>query len=468
MNKVRNSKNRWLIVISLVFALMLSAVGTVSAAEFPKGETISVGETVDDDVFITGENVIIDGMVNGILFAAGQTVTLNGTVNGDAFLFAETIIVSDTAVVDGNLILGAGGITMNGTVSGSVFGGSTAMQLQSGAEIGRNFYYGGFSLLTEEGTVVGKDLLSGNYQSILSGTIERDLKIGAAAIELNGSVGRNAVLEVGEEMDQDGATWMEFNPFMSKYAPVVIDAGIRVSDDAQISGKLTYTSSEDQTQKLEEVTTGAVIYQTPAPFESDGGHMTPADGNVRNFRRNYSTFAWRASAMNAARNLIKLMALGALILWLLRKPFNKIVDAAYIEPLKAMGWGFIVIAVGFLATIVLPLVFLMVGVIVGFASLGSLLYFWFGIIGLAYSLATASFWFAVITLSKIIAAYMFGRWSMKTVFKETEEKAWLNLLVGVFLYVIIRAIPFLGWLAALAAILIGTGAFWLTISAKKK
>ena len=261
---------------------------------------------------------------------------------------------------------------------------------------------------------------------------------------------------------------MEFNPYMSKYAPVVIDTGIRVSDDAQINGKLTYTSSENQTQKLEEVTTGAVIYQTPVPFEKDGGHMTPIDGNVRDFRRNYSSFAWRASALNAARNLIKLMALGALVLWLLRKPFNKIVDAAYIEPLKAMGWGFIMIAVGSLATIVLPLVFLMVGVIIGFASLGSLLYFWFGIIGLAYTLATATFWFAVVTLSKIVAAYMFGRWIMKTVFKETEEKAWLNLLVGVFMYVIIRAIPVLGWLAAFTAILIGTGAFWLTISTKKK
>jgi hypothetical protein len=468
MSKVRNPKTRWLITVSLVFALMLTAVGTVSAAEFPKEETISAGETVDDDVFITGENVVIDGTVNGILFAAGQTVTLNGIVNGDAFLFAETIIVSDTAVVDGNLMVGAGGISMNGAVSGSVFGGSTAMQLKNGADIGRNFYYGGFSLLTEEGTVVGKDLLSGNYQSVLSGVVERDLKIGAGAIELNGSVGRNAVLEVGEEMNQDGAAWMEFNPYMSKYAPVVIDAGIRVSENAHINGKLTYTSSVDHTQKLKDITTGAVIYQTPVPFESDDGQMIRTNGDVRNFRHNYSSFAWKASAINAVRNLIKLMALGALVLWLLRKPFNKIVDTAYVEPLKAMGWGFIVIAVGFLATIVLPLVFLMVGVIVGFASLGSLLYFWFGIIGLAYSLATASFWFAVVTLSKIIAAYMFGRWIMKIVFKETEEKAWLNLLAGVFVYVLIRAIPFIGWMAALAAILIGTGAFWLTISAKKK
>lgn len=469
MYKVRDSKTKWLFAVGLVFTLVLSAVGTVSAAEFPKGETIPANETVNDDVFISGNNVTVDGTVNGILFASGQTVTLTGTVNGDALLFAETIIVSDTAIVDGNLILGGADITMYGSVSGSVFGGSSALVLKKGAEIGRNFYYGGFSLTTEDGTVVGKDLLSGTYQSILSGVVERDLKVGAGAIELNGNVGRNAVLDVGEEIDQDESmAWMQFNPYMSKYVPVVIESGIRVSEDAQIAGKLTYTSSVDQTKKLEGITSGTVTYQTPVPNESKGNLVIQSDNEVGVFSRNFPNFVWRASAMNAAKNLIKLMVLGAVALWLLSKPFKKVVDAAYVEPLKAMGWGFVVIAVGSLAAFILPLVFIMVGVIIGFASLGSLLYVWFGIIGLAYALASALFWFAVFTLSKIIAAYMFGKWIMKTVFKETEEKVWLNLLVGVLLYVIIRAIPIVGWLAALVATLIGSGAFWLALSAKKK
>ncbi|MDO9546706.1 MAG: hypothetical protein Q7J07_08155 [Pelolinea sp.] len=469
MYKKMNSKIKWLFAVSLVFTLVLSAVGTVSAAEFPKGETIPASETIDDDVFISGNNVTVEGTVNGILFASGQTVTLTGTVNGDAFLFGETIIVSDSAIIDGNLILGGAEITMNGSVTGSVFGGSAAMVLANGADIGRNFYYGGFSLTTEDGTVVGKDLLSGTYQSILSGTVERDLKVGAGAIELNGKVGRNAVLEVGVEADQEGSmAWTQYNPYMSKYVPVVIESGIRVSEDAQINGKLTYTSSVDQTKKLEAITSGTVIYQTPVPYETEGNLVIHSDNEVRDFRRNFPNFVWRTSAMNAARNLIKLMVLGAVALWLLRKPFKKVVDAAYAEPLKAMGWGFIVIAVGSLAAFILPLVFIMVGIIIGFASLGSLLYVWFGIIGLAYALASALFLFAVFTLSKIVAAYMFGKWIMKAVFKETEEKVWLDLLVGVFLYVIIRAIPIVGWIAALAATLIGTGAFWLAVSAKKE
>jgi len=465
----QNSKAKWMLAISLVFVLVLSAVGTVSAAEFPKGETIPANETVDDDVFISGNNVVIDGTINGILFASGQTVTLNGTVNGDAVLMGETIIVSDSAVVDGNLVTAGAEITMNGSVSGSVFGGSAAMVLERNADVGRNFYYGGFSLTTEDGSVVGKDLLTGNYQSMLSGAIERDLKVGAGAVDLNSTVGRNAVIEVGDAQDpEESMVWMQFNPYLSQYVPVVVEPGIRVSDSASIDGKLTYTSSVNQTGVLEGITSGAVVYQTPAPEEVYGASLDYSVDDVQPFNEKFPNFVWRTGLMNAARNFIKLMALGALALWLLSKPLKKIVDSASKEPLKAMGWGFVVMAVGFISAMILPFVFIMVGIIIGFISLGSLLYVWFGLVGLTYLLASSLFFFAVFTLSKLIAAYMFGKWIMKAVFKEEKEKAWLNLLIGVVLYVIIRAIPLIGWLAAFAAILIGTGAFWLAVTTKTK
>jgi hypothetical protein len=464
----QNLKAKWLLIVSLVFILVLSAVGTVSAAEFPKGETIPEDKTIDDDVFISGNNVVIDGTINGILFAGGETVTLNGVVNGDAVLVGETIIVSDSAVVDGNLAIAGADITMEGSVSGSVLGASAAMQLGEKADVGRNFYYGGFSLTTKAGSIVGKDLLSGNYQSLLSGAIARDLKIGAGAVELNGTVGRNAVLEVGDAQDpEESMAWMQFNPYLSQYVPVVVEPGIRVADSASIAGTMSYISTADQTKALQGITSGKVTYRTPVPMESTARFDYSAD-KVQPFDEGYPNVVWRMGVMNVARNLIKLMALGALTLWLLNKPFKKITDAAYKEPLKAMGWGFVVIAVGFLSSLVLPLVFIMVGVIIGFVSLGSLLYVWFGIIGVAYLLASMLFFFAIFTLSKVIAAYMFGKWIMQAVFKEKKEKVWLNLLIGVFLYVIIRAIPVVGWLAALAATLIGTGAFWLAIANKKK
>jgi hypothetical protein len=462
----RNAK--WILALSLVLLMMFGTAGTVSAAEFPDGETIPVSETINDDVFIGGENVVVDGTVNGMLFAGGTTITINGYVTGDALLMGETILVSESAVIDGNLFIMGGDLTINGTVTGSVFGGSADMNVGPVAVVGRNFYFGGFNLTTDDGSVVGKDLFMGGYQALLSGSVDRDLTVGAAAIELDGIVGRDAKLDVGD-VDDSGrtASSMYFNPYIGRYVNSIVEPGIRVSDDAQVGGKLTYTSSQNVTASLDKVTTGVVVYQTPVPYERQTTRFE-SRGDVKEFdRRNIGSFLFGAAALNIARNFIKLMALGALALWLLSKPFQRLVNAAYVEPMKAIGWGFVLVAIGFLAIFIVPLVFVLVGILIGFISLASLLSFWFGLLGLTLLLAFTLFFFVVFTVSKILAAYMFGRWLLKGLFKMEEDNPWLNLLVGVFLYVMIRAIPFIGFLAGFTATLIGAGAFWLVLFQKK-
>ena len=465
---MRNLKRtKVLSVFGLGLVMLVGTVGTVSAAEFRDGQTIPADETIDDDVFIGGDKVVIDGTVNGVLFAAGQTVELNGTVNGDAILVGESINISPSAKIDGNLFTGAADVVVEGSVTGTVFSGSAAMALGETANVGRNLFYGGFSLETEDGSTIGKDLLSGNYQSVLAGDVARDLRVGAAAVQLDGSIGRNAIIELGDaESQEDPTEWMQFNPYLNQYVTEVMDPGVTVSEEAAIGGQLVYTSSVDRTDLFADVTSGSIIYQTPVPVESGQGIRYSSD-EVKPFNRNFGNMFVRASIMKTARNLLKLMAIGALILWLLRKPFMKIVHAAYAQPMKAVGWGFIIIAVGFLAVLIVPLVFVMIGVLIGFVSLGSLLYVWFGIVGTALMLTAMLFFFAVFTISKIVAAYMFGKWIMKAVFKEENEKVWLNMLIGVFLLTLLRAIPFIGWLVGLAATLIGSGAFYLALPVKK-
>lgn len=457
-------KNRtWAVSLGLVMLMVLGLFGSVSAAEFPKGESIPASQTIDDDTFISGDNVVVDGTINGILFATGKTVTINGTVNGDVVMMGESVVVSDSAVINGNLFAGSAEIIVNGTVTGSVFGGSSAMK--ANGSIGRNLFYGGFSLTTGANSKVARDLYVGAYQSLLSGTVERDLKAGSAAVELNGTVGRDAVIDIGKvDQSEESAQAMSYNPWISKYVEEVKQPGLTITDKASIGGKVTYTSSIDNTADLKAVAAGPVVYQTPVPYENENQAVP---GNVKEFQKNLpARMAWGA-ALNVVRTFIELFALGALALWLLRKPFQKLVDAAYKQPIKAMGWGFVVIAVGVLALFIVPLVFIMVGVLIGFLSLGSLLFVWFGLAGSALFLAVLLFFFAAFTLSKLIAAFMFGEWLMKVLFKQTNANVWLSLLVGVFLFVLIRAIPVVGWLAGLAASLIGTGAFWLALSKKK-
>lgn len=458
-------KKYWVPFISLLFILFLLVVGSVNAAEFPKGESIPADVTINDDVFITGQNIVIDGTINGNLFASGETVILNGKVSGDALLMAEYVVVGQSALVEGNLFSAGADITVQGMVQGSIFSGSATMLFKDGAMTKGNLYFGGFNIKTDQGSRVEKDLYAGVYQANIAGSIDRNLAVGAAAVELDGSIGRDARLDVGQvDLNADSNDWMRFNPYLRNYVSSTIQPGIRLGPDAKIGGNLIYSSSISQIEGIDEAVSGTVVYQTPAP---DVAHKYGDE--IKPFRRvSPAGLILRTSLINVARNFIKLMAIGALLLWLVLRQFSHLIASTWQAPLKALGWGFILLAVGFLAMFIVPLVFVLIGFLIGFLSIGSLLYVWFGLTGTALLLVFMIFFFVVFTISKIVSAYMLGKWMLNDLFKMEKENTWLNLLLGVFIFVIIQSLPVIGWLAGLAAILIGSGAFWLAFMQKKE
>ncbi len=452
----KSIKNRgWWVTIIVAFLLFVMVVGTVNAAEFTPDGTIPVGKVIDDDLFLSAEEVLMDGTVNGMLIAAGKTITINGTVHGDALLMGETVVISNGALIDGNLFTTAASIQVDGRISGSVFGASSSAELMANSQVGRNLYYGGFSLTTKSGSAVNTDLFSGVYQAILNGSVARDAKIAAGAIELNGTVGRNAVLNVGHDNEtRDPETWFSFTPGRN-YFPPAIPAGIRISDSARIAGNLTFTSDSDDSAEFKPATSGSVIYQTPAPMES---YQAPRD-RAEIARRSYQGF----SLFRGLQRFLTLFLLGALVVWLLLKPFKRVVEAGYRNPLQAAGWGFVVMAVGFLAMLMIPLVFVLMAVFLGFISLGGLLFAWLGVVGVAIFFITMAFLLVVFTLSKVVALYLVGKWLSGHLFPKSAGNAWVILVVGVFVYVLVAAIPVIGVLAGIAAALVGTGAIWLTL-----
>jgi hypothetical protein len=455
MQKKSISNRGWWIAIITVLVLTLTMVGTVSAAEFPPDGTIPVGKVIDDDVFLSGEQVVMDGTVNGLLIAAGQTITINGVVHGDALLVGETVILSNSALIDGNLFTSAANIFVDGKVSGSIFGASAAAELKENSTVGRNLYYGGFSMTTRKGSTVNTDLFIGAYQAILSGIVNRDAKIGAAAIELNGIIGRNAGFYVGHDKDaRDPETWFSFTPGR-RYFPPAIPAGIRIADSAKINGNLTFSSDSDQTTEFKNVTSGSIIYQTPVPLESSRISRNRFEMN----RISYQGF----SIFQGVQRFLTLLILGALIIWLLYKPFNRVVDAGYRDPLHAAGWGFVVMAVGFLAMLVIPLVFVLVAILLGFVSLGGLLFAWLGVVGSAIFFITLAFLFVVFTLSKLVALFLAGKWLTAHLFPKSAENAWISLIVGLVVYCFLTIIPVIGILVGVTAALIGTGAIWRSL-----
>jgi|SaaInl7_200m_RNA_FD_contig_81_375246_length_1573_multi_6_in_0_out_0_2 hypothetical protein len=431
------------LALALALVIGFSAVGTVQAFEYIEDSDLPAGETVDDDLFIAGEIINIDGTVNGDLFAFGQTVTINGTVNGSLVTSGQTII-------------------LNGVVNGSVYGGASAMIIGEGAVISRNLYYGGFSLEIVEGATVARDMAFGGYQAFLNGEIGRNLYAGAGALEINGTVGGDVRVDVGSP--QDGP--MPFEYFMPAGAPAAVQPGLRISEDAEIGGKIAYTSTNDQAGSIESAPGGGIVFSTPQPDEInvEASPDFGPDGDIGQVNYGLQIGRW---LLARARELVTLLALGALVLWQLPDLFKKVINKATAEPLPATGWGLVTVLGGYIGAAIVGGLVLALGIFFGVLTLGGLGRSIFGVGFSSLGLAMAIFVLLLTYGSKLVLAFWSGQWLLEKISPTAESKAWA-LVLGVVIYVLLRAIPILGWLVGIFVTLIGMGAMWLVFQDWRK
>ena len=437
---IRNPYLSWLLTLALVLVFSFSMVGSASAFEFIEDGDLPAGEVIDDDLFIVGENIVIDGTVNGDLFAFGGTVVINGVVNG-------------------SLVTGAQTVTIYGEVAGSVYSGANGATLGSSAAIGRNMYFGGFALETKAGSTIARDLVVGGYQAVLAGEIGRDLVVGADALEISGVIGGDVKADIGSAEEDMGP--MPFQFFMPPGAPPMIEPGIRIAEDAEIGGTVAYTSPSDQASSIEAVPAGGVVFSTPVPVEIKG---TPSEeiGPVRPVLEVGRWFLQRL------RELLTLLALGTLVLWLLPDLFDKVIAKATSEPLPSSGWGLLTMIVGYVGAVIVAGIILALGIFFGVLTLGGLGSTIFGVGFSSLGLAMTLFVLLVNYGSKLVIAFWGGKWILgKLAPQAAASKVW-PLLLGVLIYVLLRAIPILGWVIGLVVTLIGMGAMWLVFQDWRK
>lgn len=429
MHTNRRNRLRLIVTVGLTLLLIGATAGRAAAFDFRGGDTVTIGasEVVDDDLFIGGNTVVVDGTVNGDLFIGGTNIEVNGTVNGSLFIGGQTV-------------------TINGQVTGSVYGGGMSLALGPQANIGRNALFGGFSLETESGSVVNRDLLMGGYQALLDGEIGRDVKFGGSALELNGKVGGDVVAEVDPPGSDFDPTPFMFTPGM----PAAVAPGLRVSEEAAIGGQLTYTSSVEQATAIQSAPEGGVAYQTPQP----GRTPEPQPGVGFTF----NIFSW---IFDRIRDFATLMLLGALVVWKLPSPLASATEQARAKLLPSAGWGLVVVIMGYVGALIVGVIILVVGILFGIITLGGLSQTIFGVGFSTLSLAFTVFTLLVSYGSKLVVAYLAGKLIVKALAPQAADNKWWPLVVGVSLYVLFRSIPLLGWLIGVVVTLVGLGAMWL-------
>jgi cytoskeletal protein CcmA (bactofilin family) len=456
--QIINSMVKLGIALCLLSVMVLGSVSPVQAAEFNENGAVPAGKTVDDDLFLTGQNVVMAGTVNGTLFVSGETINISGTVNGDVFAGGRIVVIEKGATITGNLFVGAAQIRVNGEVGGTIFGGSALMVLEDQSMVGRNVFYGGFSYEMAKNSLVKIDQFLAGRQVVLNGTTGRDVNIAAVAVEINGTVGGDANIEV----EQPGQRTPRFD-FGPDTSVVAIPSGLRISPDASIEGKLTYTSPVNQSTALQGNLAQPPVYQTPVPEQqnrSNDFNQMPESIVKTVAPITASGFAISLWFVKVVREFLTLFILGCLALWLLPKASVKVSSVFKKQLFPSFGYGILVTMIGFIALFIVPVLFITVGIFLSAVSLGGLAPAYFGVVGLALTLIAAIFLFLVFTGSMVVGSYSIGEAILAKSTSLSGGKRFLALLIGVLIIAVTTAIPFLGGLWGILVAMTGMGAFW--------
>ncbi len=216
----------------LLFAALLLAIGPASAQETEiqiddddsAAPTRILLGTADEELPApiagfatrTDDKVRVEDTVTD-LFAAGQEVTIVGTVLDNAFAAGQTVTL-DGGRVEGDLFVAAGMVLIDGEVLGDLYG------------------FAGDLHITERAVIHG-DVRVGVGDLTHEGTIEGMLDAAAGMASLDGKIGRDAKLEVGE---------LELGPEAIIGGDLIYEAPLstEILDPSQIAGVVDFTQVE--------------------------------------------------------------------------------------------------------------------------------------------------------------------------------------------------------------------------------
>jgi len=164
------------------------------------------------------------------------------------------------------------------------------------------------------------------------------------------------------------------------------------------------------------------------------------------------------------RDYITLLLVGLLALWLLPVHLKRWGEKGMKAPFSSLGVGLAVVVVGGIGLALLWTLLLAVALglgRIGFTGLGTA----FGLLGFfGVSTAGAVLYVIVAFISKLIFAFQTGFLILK---RYERPGFWYRLGVlalGLLIYVLLAAIPYIGWAVAIVVMLLGTGAVFLVFN----
>jgi cytoskeletal protein CcmA (bactofilin family) len=393
------------LLAALVMVLFFGLAQPASAQGIVYGDTVPQGVTLNNDIILVGDDVLVDGNVNGNILAIGRTVNISGTVDGSAIILAGLLDIRDV-------------------INGSLYNASGETRLGASGKVGKDLYFAGGSLDVKPEASIGRDLYAFTGGAQLTKNIGRDV----VAI-----VGPYEMLKV------------LYQALNGKFGLPKLDIPF-----------LTLAPSGRQ---------ASLAAAAAAPFSLLGLGSAPQAPIAQSAGIDWSAVGdW---AMGRLLEFVTLLVIGGLLLWLVPWRLEAWVQRSTRKPWMLMlyGLGYVIIAFAGAAVILFLIIILAYGLaFIHFTNLAFLV----GMLGmLAVGLAFFIFVLFAFYVSKVVVADMFGGLILRKLAPKARFHRFWPFLLGLFLYVLLVSIPYLGFVLAFLAVLLGFGAIVQVVLAER-
>jgi hypothetical protein len=342
----------------------------------------------------------------------GSAVGVPEAITDDLYVEGGTVTV--TGPVEGDVVAAGGTVELDGRVTNNVLAAGGNVRI--GGQVGRTLRTAA-GTLDVLGTVGGDAVLAGGTVMVGSDAqVGRDLVVGGSSVSIAGNVQRN--LLVGGGNVTVGGTVRGTAEIHARRLVLL--------PTARIAGHLGYSADEPLVVQAGAQVAGGIERLPSPPQQYPGRLASPA--------------FWLGTHL---LELLALFVLGLVAFGLASR------GAAAVAREVADRFGRSLLA-GFILFVVVPVaafVLLFTIVAVPLSVVVMLLYF--------ATLYPAQVFVAASAGNRLIHVASRGRTAQPSVF--------LALAVGSVLLVLLFAIPYIGWLFRLVAVLVGFGALWVTV-----
>ena len=350
----------------------------------------------------TGDTITVSEFIRDDLYLTGGTIEVSGDVDGDVVAFGQSIRISGN--VSGDVISAGQTVAVSGTVGGSVR--AAGQEVSVDGTVAQDVLAAGQNVRISPSGSVGRDAVAGAASVLISGEVKRNVLVGAQSLTISAPVGGGVTAEVEQ---------------------------LTVTSSGSVAGDVTYYSASEATiQGDVNGTTERLAPRTRTDAERTRDQGADVAGAVF-----FWIFAW-------VRALIGMLIFALLVVLAARPLVEGAAHEAWVgRPLLSLGVG---AALAALAVPVAGMVFVM-GLFVGG--------WWIAFVWLVVVWLVALFGLVAVALA-------LGRWIVRALAHRGAHPM-LGATLGILLLSVVGAVPFIGWLVYVIAVLVGMGAVVLAL-----